>query len=142
MHAVYIARINRRVRLVGDGLVATMAHLWSKFTKCLRPSKGALAIPVLCHPRMLSLRAHNAASFAIITSLLSPPRGSNGDPSSFHLSFALRLVCLPLFSLYYVHICISSLCNLPSNLKLFRLCNEYNIDNKIFLAQIINLPTI
>lgn len=39
--AVYIARVNRRVRLVVDGLVAAMAHLWSKFTKCLRPSEGA-----------------------------------------------------------------------------------------------------
>lgn len=29
-----------------------MAHLWSKFTKCLRPSEGAFD-PGLCHPRAL-----------------------------------------------------------------------------------------
>lgn len=63
-----------------------MAHLWSKFTKCLRPSEGAFD-PGLRHPPSVALRAHNAASFAIITSSLSPPRGSNEVSSS---SFIVR----------------------------------------------------
>lgn len=45
-------RVNRRVRPLVDGLVAAMAHLWSKFTKCLRPSEGAFD-PGFCHPRAL-----------------------------------------------------------------------------------------
>lgn len=38
---VYVAQVNRRIRSGVDGLVAAMAHLWSKFTKCLRASEGA-----------------------------------------------------------------------------------------------------
>jgi len=41
VRTVYIAEINRQIRPVGDGLVAAMAHLWSKFTKCLQSSEGA-----------------------------------------------------------------------------------------------------
>jgi len=88
--AVGIARGNRRVRPVVDGLVAAMAHLWSKFTKCLRPSEGVFD-PRPCHPRMPVLRAHNAASFAIITSSLSPPRGGNEVLVPISLSLSLSL---------------------------------------------------
>lgn len=38
---MYVAQVNRRIRSGVDGLVAAMAHLWSKFTKCLRASEGA-----------------------------------------------------------------------------------------------------
>lgn len=38
---VCVVQVNRRIRSGVDGLVAAMAHLWSKFTKCLRASEGA-----------------------------------------------------------------------------------------------------
>lgn len=37
---MYVAQVNRRIRSDVDGLVTAMAHLWSKFTKCLRASEG------------------------------------------------------------------------------------------------------
>lgn len=73
-----------------------MAHLWSKFTKCLRSSEEAFKARACCHSRTLALRTHNAASFAIITSLLSPPRGSNGvfpSPPPPNLLSSLSIVC-------------------------------------------------
>lgn len=52
--------------------------------------------PGFCRPRTLALRAHNAASFAIITSLLSPPRGSNEVPSSLFIVRSSPRSFLPL----------------------------------------------
>lgn len=91
---VYIARINRRVRPVGDGLVAAMAHLWSKFTKCLRPSKGASDPGPLPSPNVvpLSAQCHVIRHYYVVVITTSRKQR---DPSSFYLSFALRLS--PLF---------------------------------------------
>ncbi|KAH0568691.1 hypothetical protein KQX54_021381 [Cotesia glomerata] len=79
-----LIRVNRRVRRGVDGLVVAMAHLWSKFTKCLRASEGGVLLFSFArthpHPSPPSLflvhpsgfRAEqNDASFGIITSSLS-----------------------------------------------------------------------
>lgn len=132
VRTVYIARINRRVRPVGDGLVAAMAHLWSKFTKCLRPSKGASDLGPLPSPNVVppSAQCRVIRHYYVVVITISRKR----DPSSFHLSFAL----LPnFFSLRHVYICISSVRDLPTNLKAFPL-NEYSVDNKIFPTWIID----
>lgn len=90
---VYNARINRRVRPVGDGLVAAMAHLWSKFTKCLRPSKGASdpgALPECCpsectmprHSPLLCRCYHHLAEttrFLFSSTVHSSPRSSTSS---------------------------------------------------------------
>lgn len=135
---IYIARINRRIRPVGDGLVAAMAHLWSKFTKCLRSSKGASDPGPLPSPNVVP-PAHNAASFAIITSLLSPPRGSNEILPPFIYRPLFASSALPL--LLSCHVQIISLRS-SERVKNSSACNEYNVDNKIFPAEIIDLPTM
>jgi len=120
MHAVY-ARINRRVRLVGDGLVATMAHLWSKFTKCLRPSKGASDPGPLPSPNVVPPSAQcRAIRYYYVVVITTSRKQRRSFLFSSIVRSSPRLFTSLLFVLY-VHICISSLCNLPSNLKLFRL---------------------
>lgn len=118
---VYITQVNSRIRPVGDGLVAAMAHLWSKFTKCLRPSEGASdPDPLPSPPNVVppSAQCHVIRYYYVVAITTSRKQR---DPSSFHLSFALCLACLLLLSLCHVQICISSFCDLPNNPKLFRL---------------------
>lgn len=114
-------------------MVVAMAHLWSKFTKCLRSSKGASDPGLLPSPNVVP-SAHNAAPFAIITSLLSPPRGSNEILPPFIYRSLFRSTS-PSFVLRS-QIRISSLCNLPSESKILPLIMNITLIRKYFLLRL------
>jgi len=95
-----------------DGLVAAMAHLWSKFTKCLRPSKGAFN-PGLYHPRTLrpsSVQCRVIRYYYVVA--ITASRRSNEVHPLFIYPFILRSTH-PSF-LYRAQIRVSLFCNLPN----------------------------
>lgn len=118
-------RVNRRVRPVVDGLVAARWHTCGANLRNVYDRLKGRPTPGFCRPRTLALRAHNAASFAIITSLLSPPRGSNEVPSSLFIVRSSSRSFLPL--------CISFFffCNLPCATQSFRSRWIQCVDNEI-----------
>jgi len=122
VRTVYIAEINRQVRPVGDGLVAAMAHLWSKFTKCLQPSEGAsdpgpLPSPNVAPPSAQCCIRH----YFIVVIIISRKQRRSFLFSSIVRSSPCSCISLLFVLRSYLYFISLSLCDLPSNLKLFRL---------------------
>lgn len=103
---VYVAQVNRRIRSGVDGLVAAMAHLWSKFTKCLRASEGAynpgvvLATPF--EPRIPRRGSERDGTMLRHSVLLHRRYHHLAEPTTaprIHLSFPIFLLLF--FLLYF-----------------------------------------
>lgn len=71
-----------------DGLVVAMAHLWSKFTKCLRPSEGASDPRSLPSPNVGSSSAQCRVIRYYYTVAITTSRKQRGLPPPLQPSFA------------------------------------------------------
>lgn len=125
-------------------LVVAMAHLWSKFTKCLRPSEGAFDTPAPLPPNVgpSSAQCRRVIRYYYVVAITTS-RKRRGLPSPLR----------PLALFNYRSLIRASLCRCASASRFIPLLdlsqrpgelpahNECNVDNEISPVAIIDLPT-
>lgn len=108
-----------------------MAHLWSKFTKCLRPSKGASDPIPECCPSERTMPRHSP--------LL---RRCYHHLAARNLPLFIYRSLLYLVSFYAAFKSVFHLSAISRAIEGSSAYNEYNVDKKIFPAEIIYLRTM